>query len=153
MSFAIALHVLAAVIWVGGMFFAHQCLRPVAASMLEPPVRLPLWSQVFARFFRWVTLAVVVLPATGYWMVFGVFGGMRGLPLHIHIMQGIGIVMILIYGHLYFAPYRRMNQAITAQDWQEAGRRLAQIRKIVGVNLILGLVVVGIAGGGRYLGI
>ena len=150
MAIAIALHLLAAVIWVGGMFFAYMALRPAAASLLEPPLRLPLWSQVFARFFRWVTAAVIILPATGYWMVFSVFGGMSGVGLHIHLMQGIGIVMVLLYGHLYFGPYRRMNLAIGKQDWKDAGARLASIRKIVATNLSLGLVVIVIAGSGRY---
>ena len=150
MAVAIALHLLAAVIWVGGMFFAYMALRPAAASLLDPPLRLPLWSQVFARFFRWVTAAVIILPATGYWMVFSELGGMSGLGLHIHLMQGIAIVMVLLYGHLYFGPYRRMNLAIEKQDWKDAGARLASIRKIVATNLSLGLVVVVIAGGGRF---
>lgn len=150
MAVAIALHLLAAVIWVGGMFFAYMALRPVAAALLEPPLRLPLWSQVFARFFRWVIAAVIVLPVTGYWMLFTLFGGMAGAGLHIHLMQGIGIVMFLIFGHLYFGPYRRMQSAIAQQDWKEAGARLAQIRKTVATNLSLGLLVVVIAGSGRY---
>ena len=150
MAIAIALHLLAAVIWVGGMFFAYMALRPVAAALLEPPLRLPLWSQVFARFFRWVTAAVIILPVTGYWMVFSVLGGMRGVGLHVHLMQGIGIVMFLIFGHLYFGPYRRMNLAIEKQDWKDAGARLAQMRKITATNLSLGLVVIVIASSGRY---
>jgi len=150
MAVAIALHLLAAVIWVGGMFFAYMALRPVAATLLEPPLRLPLWSQVFARFFRWVTAAVIVLPITGYWMLFAVFGGMAGAGLHIHVMQGVGIVMFLIFGHLYFGPYRRMNLAIEKQDWKEAGVRLAQMRKITATNLSLGLVVAVVASSGRY---
>ncbi len=150
MAVAIALHLLAAVIWVGGMFFAYLALRPVAATLLEPPLRLPLWSQVFARFFRWVITAVIILPVTGYWMLFSTFGGMAGAGLHLHLMQGIGIVMFLIFGHLYFGPYRRMNLAIAKKDWKDAGVRLAQMRKITATNLSLGLVVIVIAGSGRY---
>ncbi len=150
MAVAIALHLLAAVIWVGGMFFAYMALRPVAASLLEPPLRLPLWSQVFARFFRWVTAAVIILPVTGYWMLFSAFGGITGAGLHLHLMQAIGIVMFLMFGHLYFGPYRRMRLAIATQDWKDAGAQLAQIRKIVATNLTFGLAVVVIAGSGRY---
>ena len=47
MALALALHVIAAVIWVGGMLFAHMMLRPVAAAQLEPPQRLTLWVGVF----------------------------------------------------------------------------------------------------------
>jgi uncharacterized membrane protein len=132
------------------MFFAYMALRPVAASLLEPPLRLPLWSQTFRRFFIWVWIAIAVLPLTGYWIIFNFLGGMAGAGLHVHLMQGLGWIMIALYLHVYFAPYRRMNQAIAQQNWLEAGRRLTQIRRIVATNLVLGLVVVAVAAGGRY---
>lgn len=111
MFIAITLHLLAVVIWVGGMFFAYMALRPVAATLLEPPLRLPLWSQTFARFFPWVWVAVILLPVTGYWMILNVFGGFSTLALYIHIMQAVGILMILIFLHVYFAPYKKLRKA------------------------------------------
>lgn len=150
MAVAITLHVLAAVIWVGGMFFAYMALRP-AAGVLDPNVRLPLWARTFARFFPWVWAAVVLLPATGYWMIFNVFGGFAGAALHIHAMQGLGILMALIFLHVFFAPYRRLRQAVATQNWPEAARRLGQIRMLIGVNLLLGLATVVIAVGGEHL--
>jgi uncharacterized membrane protein len=148
----LALHLLSAVTWVGGMFFAYMVLRPVAANQLEPPVRLRLWVGVFSRFFPWVWLSVVVLLATGYWMLFKLYGGMAGAPLYVHLMNGLGIVMMLIYLHVFFAPYRRLKQAVANEDWPGGGAKLAQIRILVGINTILGLAVIAIAGGGRYLG-
>lgn len=148
-SIAIALHVLSAALWVGGMFFAYQVLRPVAAAQLEPPARLRLWSAVFGRFFPWVWLFVAALPVTGYWLVFRLYGGMAAVGLSIHLMQGLGWLMILVYMHLYFAPYRRLKEAVITEQWPEAGRQLNRIRQIVGINLVLGLIVIGIAAGGR----
>ena len=148
---AISLHLLSAVLWVGGMFFAHQVLRPVAVQQFEPPQRLRLWSQVFTRFFPWVWLSVVVLLVTGYWMVFKLFGGMANVGLHVHIMQGLGWVMVLLYMHLYFAPFRRLKEAVVTEQWPQAGKQLNQIRVIVGINLSLGLVVIAVAAGGRYI--
>lgn len=151
MSLAIALHVLAAVLWVGGMFFAHQVLRP-AVGPLEPSVRLPLWGRVFPRFFAWVWTSIAVLLATGYWMVFGGYGGFARLPVPYHVMNGIGWLMMAIYLHLWFAPYAKFRQALAADDLPAAGRAIAQIRRIVGINLILGLINVALGAGGRYLG-
>jgi uncharacterized membrane protein len=151
MSIAITLHLLAVVVWVGGMFFAYMALRPVAASLLEPPLRLPLWSQTFARFFPWVWASVILLPATGYWMIFRVFGGFHALALYINLMQGVGIVMILIFLHVFFAPYRRLKKAVSTGDFPAAGKHLAMIRKLIGLNLTLGLVLIVIASSGRYL--
>ena len=116
MSYSIALHLLAAVIWVGGMIFAHNSLRPAAVQVLEPPLRLELWVQVFRRFFVLVWASIALLLLTGYWMVFNYFGGFQSAGVHIHIMHGAGIVMIMIYLHVFFAPYRRLKQAVIIQD-------------------------------------
>jgi uncharacterized membrane protein len=150
-SIAITLHVLSAVLWVGGMFFAHQVLRPVAAAQLEPPARLTLWVGVFTRFFPWVWLFVLLLPVTGYWMIFRLFGGMSGVGMYVHIMQALGWLMILIYMHLFFAPFRRLKEAVVTAQWPEAGKQLSRIRHIVGVNLALGLIVIAVASGGRLV--
>ena len=151
MSVSIALHLLAAAIWVGGMFFAYMALRPAAAAVLEPPPRLQLWVQVFKLFFVWVWLSIIVILVTGYWMLFGVFGGFGNAGLHIHIMHGAGILMVLIYLHVFFAPYRRLRHAIVIQDYSAGGKQLAIIRKLIALNLAIGLIVLIIASGGRYL--
>ncbi len=142
MAIAMTLHLLAAVIWVGGMFFAYMAQRP-AAMDLEPAQRLPLWARTFARFFPWVWVAVVLLPASGYFMVFKM-GGFAGVPLYVHIMQALGIVMILIFLHVFFAPYRRLNAALTAGDIPAAGKQLGQIRRMIGINTLIGLILIAL---------
>jgi len=144
-SLSLTLHLLAAVIWVGGMFFAYLCLRPVAAEQLEPPQRLRLWAGVFKRFFPFIWVSVIVLPLTGYYMMLEAWS-FATAPLHVHIMNGLGIVMILIYSHVFFAAYKRLKQAIAAQDWPAGGKKLNQIRILIAINLSLGLIVIGIAG-------
>lgn len=143
---ASALHVLAVVIWVGGMFFAYMCLRPVAADQLEPPARLRLWVGVFGRFFPWVWAAVAVILATGMYLLLGPFGGFAGAGRYVHLMFGLGIVMMLIFLHVYFAPYRRLKQAVAGEQWSEGGRHLSQIRLLVGINTLLGLITITVAG-------
>lgn len=151
MAIAVMLHVLAVVIWVGGMFFAYMALRPVAASQLEPPLRLRLWDGVFARFFPWVWISVVVILISGFWMIFSVFGGFATVGLYIHLMLGLGIVMMLIFFHVYFAPYKRLKRAVAAEDWPTGGASLGQIRRLVGINTLIGLLTIIIASAGRYL--
>jgi len=148
---ALVLHSLSAVVWVGGMFFALMFLRP-AAMPLDPGPRLELWSRVFARFFPWVFAAILLLLASGYAMIFGVFAGFRGIGHHVDVMQATGILMMLAFFHVYFAPWRRFRAAVARQDWREAGRQLGQIRAIVAINLVLGLVTVAVGSSGRYWG-
>ncbi|MGE5146287.1 MAG: CopD family protein [Candidatus Eiseniibacteriota bacterium] len=149
MTVLVLLHVLAAIVWVGGMFFAHQMLRPSAAP-LDPPVRLALWRRVFNRFFPWVWVCVAVLLTTGLVMIVVGFGGFDMAGVYITTMMSIGIVMMLLFGHLYFAPWRRFQRALDAGDLPAAGRNLDQIRRIVTINLVLGLVTAAVGASGRY---
>jgi uncharacterized membrane protein len=148
---ALALHILGAVVWVGGMFAAYQCLRP-AAGALEPPARLRLWRAFFQKFLPWVWVAVVFLLASGYWMVFWTFGGFARIGVHVHLMQGIGWIMILLFFWLFHGPWLKFKRAVDAQDWPAAGVELNRIRQIIAVNLPLGLIVVVIGASGRSWG-
>lgn len=146
----LALHTIAAVIWVGGMFFAYMAARPALAGLLEPPVRLPVWEKIFARFFAWVWVSIVVLLASGLWIIFGHYGGMKETPLYVHLMLGSGSLMMALFVFLFFVPYQGMRQALAIQDIPTAAARLAAIRRIIDTNLILGLITIVIGTAGRY---
>jgi len=148
-AFATALHALAATVWVGGMFFAYMALRP-ALGPLPPSERLPLWGRTFARFFAWVWVSIAILLATGYGIMFGGMGGFAGAPPYVHLMQGLGILMILIFLHLWFAPYARLRRALAEGHIPIAAAQISQIRTLVAVNLGLGLLTVLIGAGGRH---
>ena len=133
------LHVMAAIVWLGGLTFMLFALRPAATS-LAPPQRLPLIAQVMQRFFLLVWLCVGVLLATGLVMLLGV--GMKNAPKGWHLMLGIGLLMFAIFGHLYFGPFRRLKHAVDAADWPAASLRVAQITMITALNLALGAVAI-----------
>ena len=150
MAVAITLHLLATVIWVGGMFFAYMVLRPVAGSLLEPPVRQALWASVFKHFFVWVWISIVTILVSGFWMIFTELGGMGNVGLHVHTMLGLGVFMMLLFMHVYFGPFRRLQHAVIESNWEIGGAKLNQIRLLVKINLILGLLLIIIATSGRY---
>jgi len=149
MSVLVPIHVLAAFVWVGGMFFAYQVLRP-SAGPLEPPARLALWRRVFGRFFPWVWASVGLLLATGVAMIVIEFGNFDGASLYVSLMMSVGIVMMLLFAHLYFAPWRRFQRALDGGDTPAAGRNLDQIRRVVAINLVLGLATAAVGASGRF---
>jgi uncharacterized membrane protein len=150
-TLALTLHILGAVVWVGGMFVAYVCLRP-AAGVLEGPQRLKLWRGFFAKFFPWVWVSLVLLLGSGYWMLLTAFGGFKGAPLYIHLMQGIGWLMVALFVWMFHGPWLKFKRAVDAQDWPAAGEQIELIRQIIMVNLPLGLIVVVIGGTGRFWG-
>ena len=134
------LHLAAAIVWLGGICFMLFSLRPVAAELLAPPQRLPLIAQVLRRFFAAVWLTMAILLVTGLIMLLG--AGMKNAPVGWHLMLGIGVLMFALFGHLYFGPFRRLRQAVSASDWPEGGRRVGQIATLAMVNLALGAVAI-----------
>jgi uncharacterized membrane protein len=134
------LHVLAAIVWLGGVSFMLFALRP-AALMLPPPQRLPLIAQVLKRFFWLVWCSIAILLVTGVMMLLRV--DMKNAPLGWHLMLGIGLLMFAIFGHLYFGPFKRLQNAVMAADWPEGGKRVGQIAALAALNLALGALAIG----------
>lgn len=144
------LHVLATVLWVGGMMFAHFFLRP-ALAQLDPPQRLRLMHEVLRRFFAAVGVAALLTLATGLWMIGRVAkqavqsGGSFAMPLDWTLMAVLGVLMVAIFGHIRFVLFKRFAVAVTALDWPAGGVALAKLRTWVAVNLALGVTVIVVA--------
>lgn len=150
-ALAISVHVLAAVVWVGGMFFAHMALRP-AAMELPPPQRLTLWKNTLSRFFNWVWISIALLWVSGLYIIMTLYGGMAGTPVHAHLMLGIALIMTLLYAAMFFLPYQKMKALVSAEDFPNAAKQQAQIRLVVIINLILGLINMVVGSSGAYMG-
>ncbi|KWR77374.1 MULTISPECIES: CopD family protein [Pseudomonas] len=139
-----ALHVLAALVWVGGMFFAWTILRPAAVAALDAPARLKLWVEVFRRFFVWVWVAVLALPVTGIGMLQLSFNGVAGAPRYVQVMMGLYVAMLALFLRVQALQLPELRRAIEASDWPAGGAALGRIRRTVGGNLLLGLALVAI---------
>lgn len=140
------LHVLATVVWIGGMVFVHFFLRP-AVAQLEPPVRVRLMHDVLGRFFRAVLVASLLTLASGVWMVGRVAkqvvqsGGSFEMPLAWTIMAVLGAAMVAMFMHIRFVQYKRLSRAVMASEWSAGSAELARIRLWVAINLGLGILI------------
>ncbi|MDV7211052.1 CopD family protein [Azotobacter beijerinckii] len=144
-SLAYTLHVLPALIWVGGMFFAWMILRPAAVSELDAPARLKLWPEVFRRFFQWVWVAVVLLPVSGIGLLHLRFASLETAPAYVHVMMGLYLVMLALFLRVQLLQLPQLRRAVEVRDWTAGGAALGRIRRLVGFNLLIGLALVAIA--------
>lgn len=146
MLIAVAVHVLAVVVWVGGMAFTLFMLRPGLAA-LAPPERLGVLARVLARFLPTVGIAILVIALTGGWLM-ARYDGLGNAPWGVHVMTALGAVMILVYLWLLARVNPRFQAAVRGGDWPAAGALAERIRRWVGVNLVLGVIVIfaGIVG-------
>jgi uncharacterized membrane protein len=136
-----ALHLLCAVLWVGGMFFAYVVLRPSMAA-IEAPQRMLLHTRVFKSFFLVIWHAMPLILLTGGAML-ALQWDMATAPWQIQAMMGLGLLMAAIFLALFFGPYRQFRRTI---DRTRMASSLDTIRKLIGVNLVLGLITVIVAG-------
>ena len=130
------LHLGAGIVWLGGMALVILALRPVAIQLLQAPERLRLMSDVLSRFFFMVWISIALILASGFWMLS--IAGMKLAPTGWHAMSALGLLMCLIFAHIWFAPFRRLKAAVANTDWPAAGKALGQIHPLVLANFALG---------------
>jgi len=138
------LHTVGVVIWIGGMFFAYMVLRPAVNELLEPPQNFKFWQAVLSKFFPWVWFSITIIMGSGMHMVTEM-GGFGSLPFHVYLMFSIGVMMTMIFLYVFFTAYRKLKRFVAEEEWNAAGIALIQIRMLIGLNLILGMVTVAIA--------
>jgi uncharacterized membrane protein len=144
----LALHLLAAAYWVGGMAVVHTAVRPaVAEALAEPPRRVALMTALLRRFLAGVTLAIVLLWGSGLAMVLAQ-GGWAAQPLRVHAMAALALVMTLLFGVIRLRLFPRLQHA-AGSDVPKAAALLTAIRRLVAVNLLLGVAVFVVALAGR----
>ena len=150
-----ALHLLSIIFWVGGMAFAHFCLRPAVVA-LEPPIRLTLMHAVLRRFFALVAASILIALVSGLGMmaIFSSSAAQSGvalkMPVGWMVMAALGILMMLLFGHIRFVLFKRLRLAVRESKWSAAAAALASIRVWVRANLAIGLIVVVVAAASGY---
>ena len=142
-----AVHLLATIVWIGGMFFMLHCLRP-AAALLEPPLRLTLLHATMRRFFVAVLAAIVVIAVSGAAMIAMAWAAARranlmfNMPLDWYTMIGVFVAMVVVFVHVRWVLFPRLGAAVQAQRWAEGAAAAGAIRWEVMINLVLGIFVV-----------
>lgn len=142
-----ALHLLAVVAWVGGMFFVLVCLRP-AALVLDAPDRIRLLHAALGRFFAVVGWSAAVALGSGAamaalaWSAAMRSGLAFNVPLDWIVMAAVFVAMVGVFLHVRLALYPRVTRALASKTWQPGAVALGRIRAEVLVNLVLGVFVV-----------
>jgi uncharacterized membrane protein len=136
------LHLVGVVIWIGGMFFALYCMRPVLVARCEPPQRLRLMSEVLGRFFNYVLVAIGLIWVSGFALLHRVAGAIHWPWLA---MAALAAVMTAVFVVIKWARFPALTEAIEKEQWPVAGAALNSIRQLVVANLALGVVIIIVA--------
>jgi uncharacterized membrane protein len=88
---------------------------------------------------------VVLLPISGVGMIHLLYAGFEAAPRYVQVMMGLYVVMTALFIRIQALMLPELRIAVTAQDWPAGAAVLGKIRRLVGINLLVGLLLVAIA--------
>ena len=141
-SLIIFLHVISAVLWVGGMLAIRFAVHYSMQNIEEPKIKLGRTLENLKRFFNMVIPAILILLITAIMMILGL--ELKETPLYKFalIKEVIWTLMTLIFIYIYI----RRNQAQKHFDKGElplAKAKLEPIAKIfIPTNIVLGIIAI-----------
>jgi uncharacterized membrane protein len=132
------LHILSAVIWVGGMIAIRFAVHPVMQT-IDSSVRLEKSLSVMKNLFNLVALFTFLIVITGIIMVVALD---IGKVIEVHIKEGIWSIMILNFIFMYMR--RAKAQMLLENGNVEEAKKIANLisSKMLPVNLALGVVAI-----------
>jgi len=140
------LHVISAVIWVGGMIAIRFAVHYSMQNILEPKIKLGRTLENLKRFFNILLPFIALLLITALILIFGLEFKNTPLNKFVHMKESIWVAMTLIYITVYIKR-NKAQESFDKEDFKEAKKQLAPIAKIyIPLNIFLGLVAI-------YLGV
>ncbi|MEA1913828.1 MAG: hypothetical protein U9N30_00790 [Campylobacterota bacterium] len=140
------LHVISAVIWVGGMIAIRFAVHYSMAKVEDPTIKLGRTLEFLQRFFNMVRPAIAVLLVTAVIMIFGL--EFKGTPLYnvIIIKEVIWSLMTVVFIIIY-VKRNKAQISFDSGDFAAAKAQLAPLSLwMIPLNIVLGIVAL-------YLGI
>jgi uncharacterized membrane protein len=146
-AIAHAIHQLGALIWGGSLFFVRVIALPATSSIKAPMDRMRVRLAIYSRMFRWGWLGLLFFLGGGLWALRIL--GLTKWPLHVQLMAGMAAAMVLLHLAGYLGLLLSMEVAVEQERLLHAAKNNFWIRKLIWVNLFLGLAagILGAAGG------
>jgi len=141
-SIIVFLHVISAVIWVGGMIAIRFAVHYSIQNIEDPKIKLARTLELLKRFFNMVIPAILTLLITAIIMIIAL--GFKGTELYnvVVIKEIIWSIMTLIFITIYIRRIKA-QKAFDNNDFLNAKNNLLPIATyFIPVNIVLGLVAI-----------
>ncbi len=134
------LHVLGAIVWVGGMIAMRIAVHPALQHIEDAKVRLARTLEMVGNLFRLVLPFIVLLLLTGLIMGFAVGSGGTKSGMFVHMKEGIWLIMTLNYA-MMVRLRNRAERFFISGDLAGARKAMEPVAKIMlPLNILLGLI-------------
>ena len=134
----IFLHILSAIIWVGGMIAIRLAVHPTLQSIDDVHIKLGKTLMLMGRFFHIVIPFILIVLLSAVLMIIGF--GFTDMKDIVYIKEGIWILMLANFVWMYIKRAKAQRLFDTG-DLARAKASLALIPKLLlPINIILGIV-------------
>ena len=144
--FIIFIHVLSAIVWVGGMIAIRLTVHPSLQTIESPQIKLGKTLEIMKRLLNMVIPMIIALIITAVLLAIG--EGLKETELYpiVLVKEGIWTVMTIIFTVIYIKRYQA-EKLFNQRDFEKAKERVKLIPNLLlPINISLGLVAL-------YLGI
>ncbi|MGM0520117.1 MAG: hypothetical protein ACQERD_10795 [Campylobacterota bacterium] len=136
------LHVISAVVWVGGMLAIRFAVHYSMQEVNDPKIKLGRTLETLRRFFNMVIPAILILLLTAIIMIVAL--GFKGTDLYIIVIikEIIWTVMTIIFITIYIKR-NKASKAFNSGDLPTAKRHLLPIAQyFIPINIVLGVIAI-----------
>jgi len=134
------LHVLGAIIWVGGMIAIRVAVHPILQTIEDTKLRLEKSLAIMGRLFYLVAPFILIIMATGLIMALGMNGHHTSMKKLFIAKEAIWTIMALNYSFMLFKLFRA-KKLFNSGDLDSAKSCIKNIPTILlPINIFLGLV-------------
>lgn len=140
------LHVLSAVLWVGGMIAIRFAIHYSIQEIAEPKIKIERTLDNLRRFFNMVIPAIVILLLTAIIMIIGL--AFKGTDLYstVILKEIVWTIMTIVFITIYIKR-NKAQKAFEGGDFITAKSQLTPIAKyFIPLNIALGIIAI-------YLGV
>lgn len=141
-SIIVFLHVISAVIWVGGMIAIRFAVHYSMQNIEDPKVKLGRTLENLKRFFNIVIPTIITLLITAIIMIIAL--GFKGTALYniVIVKEIIWTIMLIIFITIYMKR-NKAQKAFDSGDFVNTKKQLIPIATyFIPINIVLGLVAI-----------
>jgi len=142
--FIVFLHVISAVIWVGGMIVIKFIVSPAIATIQDTKLKLSRILQILQRLFNFVMICIIVLAITGVFMNLGhdFRHSAPSLYILIHIKEAIWTLMVINFIYIYKKRNKAEREFLSGDNESTAENIFIISNYLLPLNIFLGFVTI-----------
>ncbi len=141
-SLILFLHVIGAVIWIGGMIAIKMAVHPTLHKIEDEKVRLNAILEVSKRLFSLVLPSILIIIVTGLIMAIALDGHHGSKKLLFIVKEAIWTIMAINYTFMVFKLFRA-KRYFKEKKIEDLKATMAPIPKIMlPINILLGMVAI-----------